>query len=137
MSEFKLHPKLEADTFFIKDLPLCRLLLINDSQYPWVVLVPRVSDITEAHQLNPEDRLQLVKESDTLCHFMESLFTPDKLNVAAIGNVVPQLHIHHIARYRHDVVWPSPVWGARPANPYSDSDGQYVISKFASITLEE
>ena len=120
MSEFELHPRLKADTLFVADLTLCRLLLINDSQYPWTVLVPRRLDIKEAHHLSAEDQQQLLRESNQLCSAMENLFSPDKLNIAAIGNVVPQLHIHHIARFTSDASWPAPVWGALPAVPYSE-----------------
>ncbi len=120
MSEFELHPRLQADTLFIADLSLCRLLLVNDNQYPWTLLVPRRPDAKEAHHLSPEDQQQLQIESNMLCRTMENLFSPDKLNVAAIGNVVPQLHIHNIARFKTDVSWPAPVWGALPAVPYSE-----------------
>lgn len=133
MGEFTLHPKLQADTFFVDDLPLCKLLLINDSQYPWVVLVPRVPDIKEAYQLNPIERWHLVKESDAVCKAMNNLFTPDKLNVAAIGNVVPQLHVHHIARYRNDASWPAPVWGAKSPIPYDEQNLQLIINKLKTI----
>ncbi len=121
MSKFELHPRLAADTAFITDLPLCRVLLINDSQYPWTLLVPRRPDIKEAHHLSNTDQQQLLNESNRLCRVMETLFTPDKLNVAAIGNVVPQLHIHHIARFTSDATWPAPVWGALPAVPYTQT----------------
>ncbi|MEM7260313.1 MAG: HIT family protein [Pseudomonadota bacterium] len=135
MSEFTLHPQLDADSHFVCDLPLSMVLLINDRQYPWYVLVPRVSDIKEAHQLNTTDRQQLIIESDALCIAMESLFTPDKMNVAAIGNMVPQLHIHHIARYRHDAAWPAPVWGALPAIPYQADDSQRMITRLSAQVI--
>ncbi len=129
MSEFKLHPRLQADTLFIADLSLCRLLLVNDNQYPWTLLVPRRPDLKEAHHLSPKDQQQLQLESNTLCRAMESLFSPDKLNVAAIGNVVPQLHIHHIARFKTDVSWPAPVWGALPAVPYSQLEKTQLVTQ--------
>lgn len=135
MSEFSLHPQLEADTYFVSDLLLCRLLLINDCQYPWYVLVPRIHSITEAHHLDNADRQQLVIESDNLCRAMEEAFTPDKMNVAAIGNVVPQLHIHHIARFRDDASWPAPVWGAKPAIPYSENKRDQMLEKLKRFDL--
>lgn len=121
MSKFELHPRLAADTAFITDLPLSSVLLINDSQYPWTLLVPRRPGIKEAHHLSNTDQQQLLNESNRLCRAMETLFTPDKLNVAAIGNMVPQLHIHHIARFTSDATWPAPVWGALPAVPYTQT----------------
>ncbi len=136
MNEFVLHPRLQADTFFVKDLKLSRLLLINDKQYPWFVLVPRVPSATEAHHLNKDDRYQLMIESDRLCTAIEKVFMPDKLNVAAIGNVVPQLHVHHIARFRDDVSWPAPVWGARPAVAYNNKEHNQVIDQLVSAIDE-
>lgn len=129
MSEFELHPRLLADTSFIADLTLSRLLLINDSQYPWTLLVPRRPGIKEAHHLSVEDQQQLLLESNKLCAAMEELFSPDKLNIAAIGNVVPQLHVHHIARFKTDACWPAPVWGALPAVPYSELVKSSLISQ--------
>lgn len=131
MANFELHAQLDADTCFVCDLPLSRVLLINDSQYPWYVLVPRVPGISEAHHLTPSDRQQLVVESDAVCVAMEHLFNPDKLNVAAIGNMVPQLHVHHVARYRGDACWPAPVWGARPAKPYTNEQSEVMINKLS------
>jgi diadenosine tetraphosphate (Ap4A) HIT family hydrolase len=133
MSEFKLHARLDADTIFIDDLPLSRLLLINDRQYPWVVLVPRRDSITEAHQLNTTDRHQLIHESDTVCLAMEQLFQPHKLNVASIGNRVPQLHVHHVARFHDDISWPAPVWGAHPAVPYKPQECTQMIDRLSII----
>jgi len=115
----KLHPQLEKDCIDIGQLKLCKLLLMNDSNYPWFILVPGLYNITELHQLTVSDQAQLWKESSRLCRCMETHYTPDKLNIAALGNVVPQLHIHHIARYKTDSAWPSPVWGHSPAKPYS------------------
>lgn len=131
MSEFTLHQQLAADTMSVCELPLSKVLLINDSQYPWVVLVPRVPGITEAHHLPATDRQQLIIESDALCQSMEELFTPDKLNVAAIGNMVPQLHVHHVARYRNDPAWPAPVWGALPATPYGPEASENIIQQLS------
>ena len=125
---FTLHPKLEADSSFITDLDLCRLLLINDSHYPWTVLVPMRNEATEIYKLDSEDQNQLWRESALLCKTMDVLFKPDKMNVAAIGNVVPQLHLHHIARYKDDIVWPAPVWGYTSASPYTSDLNQKRIT---------
>jgi len=118
LTEFTLHRQLEADTAFITDLPLSRALLINDSHYPWIVLVPRRANATEIYKLNHSDQTQLLSESAQICRVMEALFSPDKMNVAAIGNMVPQLHLHHVARFTSDIAWPAPVWGFAPSAAY-------------------
>ena len=117
---FKLHPQLEKDCLLVGEYPLCRLLLVNDDNYPWFILVPRRADVSEVFQLSEEDQLQLMKESNGLSALLAEHFQADKLNVAALGNMVPQLHIHHIVRYKNDIAWPKPVWGVVPAEPYSD-----------------
>lgn len=116
---FTLHPQLSADTLTIGDLPLSRLLLMNDSSYPWFILVPRRIGLREVHDLDQVDRHRLLDESMMLSTALERVFRADKLNIAALGNMVPQLHIHHIVRYRTDPAWPKPVWGQFPAKPYS------------------
>jgi diadenosine tetraphosphate (Ap4A) HIT family hydrolase len=116
---FKLHPQLEKDCEIIGDYPLCRLLLLNDRQYPWVILVPRREGIAESYQLNAQDQLQLQNESTSVLAAMSQHFNADKMNVAALGNVVPQLHIHHIARFKIDPAWPKPVWGVLPSVAYA------------------
>jgi diadenosine tetraphosphate (Ap4A) HIT family hydrolase len=137
MNSFELHPRLAADTAFVTDLDLSKLLLLNDSQYPWTLLVPRRPDIKEAHHLSDADQQQLLRESNMLCKVMEELFNPHKLNVAAIGNVVPQLHIHHIARFETDPAWPAPVWGALPAVPYSSDEKEQLVQRIkAAVTSE-
>ena len=116
---FSLDNRLAKDCIILGDLKLCKLLLMNDSQYPWLILVPRRSNIREIFQLNQEDQMNLMTESNLIAQTLQKLFNPDKLNTAAIGNMVPQLHIHHIARFTNDVAWPAPVWGTKPAAPYS------------------
>lgn len=121
-ANFALNPQLLADTIFITDLPLCKLLLANDKSYPWTILVPARPGITELHQLQHADQLQLLEESNKLSVALEELYQPDKLNIAAIGNMVPQLHVHHIARFRSDNAWPAPVWGVNKAVPYTSEE---------------
>ena len=119
MSEsFQLHPQLAADAIRIGHLPLSMLLLLNDARYPWFILVPRRVGITEVFELEPDDQRQLWQESARLSRFIKQAFHADKLNIAALGNLVPQLHLHHIARYRSDPAWPGPVWGHSAAQPY-------------------
>lgn len=115
---FELHPQLEVDTYLLGDLPLSLVLLSKDANYPWCLLVPKREGLKEIHQLNPEDRIQLMVESCTLSEAMAKTFTPIKMNVAALGNMVPQLHLHHIARYEDDPAWPGPIWGKVEAKKY-------------------
>lgn len=119
---FELHPQLASETFTIGRFSLCRLLLMNDSRYPWFVLVPERDNIRELHELEDADRRQLWEESARLSRILSRLFNPDKLNIAALGNQVPQLHVHHIVRYRHDPAWPAPVWGKLLATPYYSAE---------------
>ena len=121
MNEF-LHPRLKQDCIMIGRFPLSHLLLMNDSQYPWFILVPERDGISEIYQLAENDREQLQRESCWLAEAMVELFRPDKLNIAAIGNLVPQLHIHHVARYQIDIAWPAPIWGKFAAVPYVEQE---------------
>ena len=114
----KLHPQLEKDCIVLGEFSLCSLLLLNDANYPWFILLPNREGISEIHQLSVADQQQLLKESMFFSHCLEQIFQPDKLNIAALGNVVPQLHIHHIARFTTDACWPAPVWGAVASIPY-------------------
>lgn len=113
----KLHPQLEKDCTVLGEFTLCSLLLVNDANYPWFILLPNRESITEIHQLSLPDQQQLLAESMFFCQCLEDIYHPDKLNIAALGNVVPQLHIHHIARFTNDACWPAPVWGAATAIP--------------------
>ena len=106
-----IHAQLQADCLTIGRFPLCHLLLSKDANYPWFILVPDREQVSEIHQLTDADQQQLVRESSQLARLLEKVFAPDKLNIAALGNIVPQLHLHHIVRYRNDPAWPAPVWG--------------------------
>lgn len=117
---FQLHPQLQKDCIGLGRFELCRLLLMNDSQYPWFILVPEIADIREIYELNNAHRGQLQEESCRLAETLAGLFNADKMNIAAIGNLVPQLHIHHIVRYRSDKAWPAPIWGKFDAVPYME-----------------
>jgi diadenosine tetraphosphate (Ap4A) HIT family hydrolase len=105
---------------------------MNHTSYPWFILLPNRKDITEIHHLPTTDQQQLLKESMFFCQCLEQVFRPDKINLASLGNVVPQLHIHHIARYINDPCWPAPVWGAVPAVPYKNAELQNIKQKLAS-----
>lgn len=121
---FSLDAQLAADTFEVGRFELCRVLLMNDARYPWCILVPQRQDIREIHQLGAADRTVLMAESCDLAAAMQHVFSADKLNIAALGNVVAQLHVHHIARYRTDAAWPAPVWGRGEARPYAPERAQ-------------
>ncbi|HEU4662973.1 MAG TPA: HIT domain-containing protein [Dokdonella sp.] len=108
---FALDPRLVADTHPIGDAVLSRVLLMDDARFPWLVLVPRIAGARELFDLDPADRASLLTELDAVGRALESLLRPDKMNIAALGNVVPQLHVHVIARYTTDAAWPQPVWG--------------------------
>lgn len=125
---FELHPRLLADTQALAELPLSRLLLMNDARYPWCILVPRRQGLREIYQLDPSDQQQLLKESSQLGRALMEAFGGDKLNVAALGNLVPQLHLHHVVRFESDDAWPAPVWGQHPAVPLSDPQRDQRIS---------
>ena len=126
---FKLDPRLDNDTHFIMALSLCDALLMNDARYPWVILVPRITGLTELYQLTEQEQQQLTIESNTVAQKMAELVSADKMNVAALGNVVSQLHIHHVARYIGDATWPDPVWGNGEAMPYSEEECEAVIEQ--------
>ncbi|CAN5355102.1 HIT family protein [soil metagenome] len=114
-SSWSLNPNLERDTINIGDLPLSRVLVIKDANYPWLLLVPRRPDTVEIIDLSEIEQAQLTTEINRVAHALKEITKPDKLNIAALGNVVPQLHIHIIARRKTDVAWPRPVWGVAPA----------------------
>lgn len=115
---FKLHPQLALDTVFITDWKLSQVLLMNNRVFPWLVLVPRLPDLREIHDLCLEDRKLLMEEINRASQAMEQGFKADKINVAAIGNIVPQLHVHVVSRQQVDPAWPHPVWGSSYREPY-------------------
>ena len=115
---FTLHPQLEKDTLPLAELPLCALRLMNDNQYPWVILIPRRQAIRDITDLEPADLDLLWPELARVEAALKAVTNAEKMNVAALGNMVPQLHVHVIARFRADPAWPKPVWGQHPAVPY-------------------
>ena len=116
---FQLDPRLEADTLLLGAFPLSLLLLSKDANYPWCILVPKREGMREIYQLNQADRQQLLHESCLLAETLSDEFGADKINVATIGNMVPQLHMHHVVRFENDAAWPGPVWGAVAAATYA------------------
>lgn len=129
---FTLDPILQRDTIALGKFELCQLLIMNDSLYPWFVLVPERENIREIFELAETDQQQLLTESSRFGRLIYSIFNADKLNVAALGNVCPQLHIHHIVRYKSDPAWPAPIWGKLPSRPYTEKYKADVIEKLKS-----
>ena len=134
MSEkFALDPRLAADTFVVGETPLSQVLLMNDARYPWLILVPRRYSATEPFELSEADQAQLWRESMRLGGAMKAHFAANKLNIAALGNQVAQLHVHHIARFHADDAWPGPVWGVGSAVPYSEAARNALMNELRSL----
>ena len=126
---FAFDPRLLNDCEVLGKFKLCHVLLMRDANYPWCVLVPDREGMTEIFDLSEDEQKQLSLESNTLLEYLKKEFNADKMNVAALGNVVAQLHIHHIVRYKNDISWPAPVWGAHPAKVYLESELGKQISR--------
>lgn len=116
---FELHADLRRDCFALGKFPLSYLLVMNDTSFPWFILVPARLGAREIYQLSDIEQTQLLRESSYLAQQLATEFNADKMNIAALGNITPQLHLHHIVRYRTDPAWPKPVWGQQPATPYT------------------
>lgn len=129
---FRLHERLQQDTFEVCRLELCRVLLMNDARFPWLILVPAREGITEIHRMWEEDKKLFWQEVDQCAQAMESCFNPHKLNLGALGNMVPQLHFHIIARWREDTAWPGPVWGFGTAEAYLAEEADNRMEKIRS-----
>ncbi len=133
---FTLHPDLSRDGIKIGKFALCQVLLINDSHYPWFVLVPMRAGISDIIDLTPDDDKALWGESRAFSQAIMAAFAGDKLNVAALGNMTPQLHIHHIIRYKSDAAWPAPIWGKHALSPYSSEQVADIRSKLAAQAIK-
>ncbi|MDL2190659.1 HIT family protein [Cobetia sp. LC6] len=120
MPPFSLHPQLDADTHFVADLPLCTVRLMNDARYPWLILIPRRDAIREIYELDSSAQQQLWQETTQLGELLMTVSGGEKLNIGALGNMVPQLHMHVIARRSDDAAWPGPVWGVGTAEPHDN-----------------
>jgi len=131
-----IHPQLVNDCVLLGRFPLCHLLLCNDCHYPWFILVPARLDIREIYQLDAIDRQQLLDESCQLSEFLMANYGGDKLNVAALGNQVPQLHLHHIVRFESDAAWPGPIWGKHAATAYSPEAIEDIRGLFVAVALD-
>lgn len=132
---FNLHPDLSRDGIYLGSFSLCQLLLINDSAYPWFVLVPQRENIRDTIDLTQADYEMLWSESRALSTAIMNLFEGEKLNVAALGNITPQLHLHHVVRLAADAAWPGPIWGVQPMQAYSDQQIEEIKLQFASVAI--
>lgn len=128
---FKLDPVLAQDCIVIGNFELSQVLLMNDEHYPWLILVPRIADIREIFELSEPQQRLLAAESSFVLKAMSEEFTADKMNQAALGNMVAQLHIHHVARFKGDAAWPAPVWGKVVASPYSEKALQEMMTRLS------
>ena len=126
---FVLNSKLAADTFEVADLKISRLLLMNDANYFWFILVPRKADLVELTDLSFAEQSEVLREINLVAKILQEDFAAEKLNIAALGNVVRQLHIHVIGRFENDVAFPKPVWGAVSAKPYEERAAKELINK--------
>lgn len=133
---FVLDSRLEQDTLYLGDFPLCRLLLMNDANYPWFILVPRREEVCELFQLDPADQQALWREATSLAETLKDTFGADKMNVATLGNIVSQLHMHVIARRRGDAAWPAPVWGKLSASPYEGAQVEAIKQKLKLVLTD-
>ena len=130
MTKFVLDPVLAADTFLIDDIGLTQVRLMNDSRFPWLILVPKRPGIEEIFQLSPLDQTMLTFETNQIAETLQRVTGADKMNVAELGNQVRQLHVHVIARFGNDAAWPGPIWCTGGTQPYSNEDAQTFIDTF-------
>lgn len=137
MTTFTLDPTLAADTFTLAESELNLLLLMNDTRYPWCILVPKRADMREIYQLTSHEQATLLAESSLLAKTLMDEFVLDKMNIGALGNVVSQLHVHHVGRLTTDDAWPKPVWGQFPAKAYSVQQKTDTTRRIATPQLTE
>ena len=129
---FELDPRLACDTVFGADWQLCRVLLMDDARFPWLVLVPRRAGLAELDDLDETDNTRLMHEIRRAMKKLRGLGECDKLNVGALGNIVRQLHVHVVARHQRDAAWPGPVWGHGPAQRYTPEARDGLIARLRS-----
>jgi diadenosine tetraphosphate (Ap4A) HIT family hydrolase len=132
LADFVLHPRIESDSLAVADLPLSALRLMRDANYPWLILIPRRPGLTEIVDLGADDRVRLIAEIALASEALRAEAAPEKLNVAAIGNMVRQLHVHVVARRTGDAAWPKPVWGAFPPRPYPPGEAEALAERIVA-----
>lgn len=131
--DWSLHPQLAQDTVAVGDLPLARVLLAKDANYPWLILVPRLPELVELIDLEENAQVQLLGEIASAARALKNITRCDKLNIAALGNQVSQLHVHVIARRHSDAAWPKPVWGVKPPLAYSDDQRASLLQSLRGL----
>ena len=129
MAQFTLDPQLEGDSLPLAELELCTVRLMNDTTYPWLLMVPKYDGLVELIDLSRQDQHRLMDEIRQVSGALQAVTSCDKLNVATLGNMVRQLHIHVIARFEGDAAWPGPIWGKVPTQPYSGEKAGYMVEK--------
>ncbi|HGO5290414.1 HIT domain-containing protein [Photobacterium damselae] len=129
---FTLHERLVADTSVLGDFPLSRVLLAKEALGPWIILVPKKDNLREIHHLSEQEQIQLIKESCLIAQLLETDYKAEKINVGALGNLVPQLHLHHIARFSDDIAWPGPIWGNTKGIQRSEAVQQALVEELQS-----
>ena len=130
---FELHPQLAKDTSVIGEFPLCLALLHKDNAVPWSILVPKRANLKELHHLPMQEQQQFLCESQAVSQALEATFCPDKLNLGALGNIVPQLHIHHVARFKNDIAWPGPIWGNTQGIVRAEQEQQAILTRIQNV----
>lgn len=134
---FELHPQLKADTITLGYFDLSHILLMNNASVPWLILVPQIAELTEWYHLSEQEQRQLHDESMLLSRLLMQEFEGDKLNTGALGNLVPQLHLHHVVRFKTDPAWPAPVWGNLAANPYTRTQLDTQVSRLQTLLSDQ
>ncbi|MNG94451.1 HIT domain protein [compost metagenome] len=133
---FVLDSRLQQDSLVLGEFALCQLLLSKDANYPWFILVPKRAGVSELFELDAADQQQLWKETTVLADALKGSYIADKMNVATLGNVVSQLHMHVIVRHRHDAAWPAPVWGKCPALAYSQEAVDAIRQRLRTLCID-
>ena len=134
---FTLHPQLKKDTFFVGSLKLADVLLMNDSRYPWIILVPRINNVSDITDLTAEQRAEFNEEVNHVATAMKQHYQPERMNIAMLGNIVPQLHCHIIARFKEDFAWAKPVWGVGETVPYTKEQQEKIIPLLQSLFISQ
>lgn len=134
---FTLDERLQKDTVFIGRLPLSQVLLMNDSRYVWLILVPARNDVFEIYHLDSADQMQLAKESSWVLEKLADRYSPDSMNIGALGNIVKQLHVHHLVRFKNDFAWPGPVWGNGAPVPYTSAQLEERIHELKDLLASQ
>ena len=129
MGDFALDPRLEADTAFVADWELSRVLLMDDTRFPWLILVPRRADMVELDDLPTQDRAQLLREIGQAMSLLRAIAPCDKMNIGALGNIIRQLHVHVVARRAGDAAWPGPIWGSGAPARYEPAARATIIER--------